>query len=314
MKKAVVIGGRGKVGSYLVPMLVREGYAVTSVSRGKTEPAVKSPEWAQVETLLLDRGGEGFEDAIAAQKADVVVDMICFKSSDMLALTGALSGGVGHFREVEHFLACGSAWMHGPSGAVPVREEECRSPLDEYGRQKDAMDREIQRLWAEDGFPGTMVHPGHIVCAGDVPVGPQGFKSLGSFEALRDGKELWLPNFGMETLHHVHAEDVAGVFIAAIRAGKPAFGQGFHAVSPRAVTMRGYAEEAASWFGREAKLQFEPFEQWGKRFTPQEVAMASDHMLHSPSCSMEKAEKVLGFTPAHSSYSAIRECLESFDL
>jgi len=42
MRKAVVIGGRGKVGGYLVPMLVNDGFEVICVSRGQTEPFVKN--------------------------------------------------------------------------------------------------------------------------------------------------------------------------------------------------------------------------------------------------------------------------------
>ena len=41
MKKVVIIGGKGKVGTYLVPMLVTGGYAVTNVSRGESKPFVE---------------------------------------------------------------------------------------------------------------------------------------------------------------------------------------------------------------------------------------------------------------------------------
>ncbi|MBQ4622947.1 MAG: hypothetical protein IJB51_00220 [Clostridia bacterium] len=42
--KACVIGGKGKVGNYLMPMLVRAGYEVYSVSRGKTDFYLDVPE------------------------------------------------------------------------------------------------------------------------------------------------------------------------------------------------------------------------------------------------------------------------------
>lgn len=308
MKKAIVIGGRGKVGSYLVPMLVEQGYAVVSVSRGQTKPYVESAAWDKVQLLTLDREKPGFEQAIAEQDADVVVDMICFTKADMVRLTDALKSNV------SHYLVCGSAWMHGHSDVVPVGEEECREPLEEYGTQKSAMDREIGRLFREEGFPGTAVHPGHIVCPNDAPINPQGFNGIETFERIKNGEEICLPNFGMETLHHVHAADVAGVFMAAIRAGEKAFGEGFHAVSGRAVTLRGYAAEAAKWYGREAKLSFKPFEEWSRDFSEKDAAQALTHMLHSPSYSMEKAERVLGFKPAFTSYEAIRDCLKSFGL
>ena len=118
----------------------------------------------------------------------------------------------------------------------------------------------------------------------------------------------------METLHHVHAKDVAGVFLAAVKAGKPAFGQGFHAVSPRAVTLRGYAAEVAGWYGRTADLRFEDFEAWQRRMGEDLAGQTLSHITHSPSASMEKAKRLLGFEPEYTSYRAVRECIASFGL
>lgn len=306
MKKAVIIGGRGKVGSYLVPMLVSEGYEIINVSRGQTEAFVKNEAWEHVTQVSLDRNKPGFESEIRNLKADVVVDMICFQNEDMLRLVNALRDSV------THYLVTGSAWMHGHSGVVPVLEDECREPLEEYGIQKSMMDKTLAQEYTKNGFPGTAVHPGHIVCPGDIPINPQGFKSLSAFNKLKVGEPVYLPNFGMETLHHVHAEDVAGVFLAAINAGKPSFGQGFHATSSRAVTLWGYAMEVAGWYGKQADLRFEPFDEWKNRVSEEEAAATFTHISHSPSCSMEKAKRLLGFEPNHTSYEAIKECISSF--
>ena len=308
MKKAVMIGGRGKVGSYLIPMLVNDGFTVTNVSRGISHQYVENEAWKEVSQLDLDREAEGFEDKIAALSPDCVIDMICFENADMEKLIDRLAGNTGHY------LVCGSIWMHGISETVPLKEEECRCPLEHYGEQKGLMDFTIARRFRESGFPGTAVHPGHIVCPGDVPINPQGYKGNAVFEALKDGAPLWLPNFGMETLHHVHASDIAGVFFAAIKAGQPAFGEGFHAVSDAAVTLYGYASEAARWFGREALLKFEPFDEWKNRVSAEDAADTYEHIRRSPNCSMEKAKRLLNFSPKYSTFDAVRECIASFGL
>jgi nucleoside-diphosphate-sugar epimerase len=174
------------------------------------------------------------------------------------------------------------------------------------------MEDTLAREYEENQFPGTVVHPGHIVCPGDPPVNPQGHKNMAVFAALRAGEPLYLPNFGLETVHHVHAKDVAGVFFSAIKSGRPAWGEGFHAVSPRAVTLRGFAEEVAGWFGQNADLHFEPYDSWKERLGAEENRMALAHLQHSPNCSMDKANYLLGFTPEYSSYRAVRECVGSF--
>jgi nucleoside-diphosphate-sugar epimerase len=308
MKKVVIIGGRGKVGGYLIPMLMNEGFNVTSVSRGKTDLLVKNDIWNQVNQVNLDRSKEGFEKEIKDLKADIVIDMICFKNDDMKRLINELRNDVGHY------LVCGSMWIHGHANMVPYSEEECREPLEEYGIEKSLMDYTITDEYNKSKFPGTSVHPGHIVCPGDVPINPQGCKSLEAFKMLKDGKTLHLPNFGMESLHHVHAKDVAGVFMAAIKAGEVSFGQGFHAISPRAVTLRGYAIEVARWYGKRANLKFEDFKIWKERMGEELSDQTFTHIIHSPSGSMKKTKSLLGFEPEYTTYQAVRECIKFFGL
>ena len=44
--------------------------------------------------------------------------------------------------------------------------------------------------------------------------------------------------------------------------GRNAVGESFHVVSPAALTLRGYAELMAAWFGQPAHQRFMPWEQW----------------------------------------------------
>ena len=46
-----------------------------------------------------------------------------------------------------------------------------------------------------------------------------------------------------------------------------ALGESFHAVADGALTLRGYAEGVARWFGREANLVFLPWERWRETVT-----------------------------------------------
>ncbi|MBC7238023.1 MAG: NAD(P)-dependent oxidoreductase, partial [Chloroflexi bacterium] len=129
------------------------------------------------------------------------------------------------------------------------------------------------------------------------------------FEKLAAGMELALPNLGMETLHHVHADDVAQLFMRALANWSNAVGQSFHAVSPAALTLRGYAHHVAGWFGREARLTFMPWDAWRQTVTAEEAQMTWDHIAHSPNCSMAKAQRLLGYEPRYSSLEAIYESL-----
>jgi nucleoside-diphosphate-sugar epimerase len=284
-------------------MLVEDGFEVINVSRGNSQPFIPHGCWDHVQQVNLDRDDPEFSRQIAALEPDIVVDKICFKESDMSALITALEG------RVEHYLVTGSVWYHGTGSVVPNTEEEDLNPFGEYGIEKLKMARTLKRKYAISQFPGTIIHPGHIVGPGHRPINPQGNQNPQVFGALMRGEPVTIPNFGMETLHHVHGADVAGVFRAAIRAGSPSYGHSFHAVSTGAVTLRGYARAVASWFGKEANLIFKPFDEFRNDVTGADADATYEHILRSSNHSMEKAKRLLGFTPRYSSFEAVKESL-----
>lgn len=306
--RAVIIGGTGHIGTYLTPYLVEAGFEVLSISRGLRQPYRPNPAWKRVRQIEMDRVAEEaagtFAERIAGMSPAVVVDLTCFTEESALALVKAL-----HSR-VEHFLHCGTIWVHGHSVEVPTKEEAPRRPFGDYGIRKAAIERALLREARQERFPATILHPGHIVGPGWNPVNPAGNFNLQVFESLATGRELALPNLGMETVHHVHAADVALAFLAAINRSDVAIGESFHIVSPAALTLRGYGERMANWFGRPARLRFLPWEEWRATVSEEDAAATWDHIAHSPNCSIEKARRKLGYAPHCTSLEAVRESVE----
>jgi len=305
--KVVVIGGTGHVGTYLVPRLVALGHEVVCISRRKREPYQPHGAWKAVQQVAIDRAaadaaGE-FGAKVAALEPDVVIDMICFTPESARQLVEALRG------KVRHFLHTGTVWVHGPSVEVPTTEEQPRAPFGEYGIQKAAIEDYLLGEARQSRFPATIVHPGHIVGPGWAPLNPQGNFNLEVFGKLARGEELILPNLGLETVHHVHADDVAQVFVKAIANWSSAVGQSFHAVSPAALSLRGYAESVARWFGREAKLRYLPWEEWRKTVSDEDADSTWDHIAHSPNCSTAKGQRLLGYQPRYRSLEAVHEAV-----
>ena len=118
-----------------------------------------------------------------------------------------------------------------------------------------------------------------------------------------------MPYLGLETLHHVHADDVAQAFVLALDHPSQVVGEAFNVVSEQALTMRGYAEAVASWFGQEARLRYDPWETWRQTVSPEDAEHARNHLRHSPCISMAKARRVLGYAPGHSSLGALHEAV-----
>ncbi len=306
--RAVIVGGTGHIGTYLTPYLVDAGFEVVCVSRGLRQPYRPNPAWKRVRRVELDRVAEEaagtFAEKIAKLSPAIVVDLTCFTEESALALVRTLRG------RIEHFLHCGTIWVHGHSVQVPTSEEAPRHPFGDYGIRKAAIERALILEARQRKFPATVLHPGHIVGPGWVPLNPAGNFNLKVFETLAAGGELALPNLGMETLHHVHSADVALAFLAALNRSDTTIGESFHIVSPAALTLRGYAERVAGWFGRASRLRFLPWKEWRATVSEEDAATTWDHIAHSPNCSIEKARRKLGFAPHHSSLEAVRESVE----
>jgi nucleoside-diphosphate-sugar epimerase len=309
MAKVVIIGGSGHVGTYLVPRLVEAGHAVVNVTRGQRKPYRPHEAWKAVETVIADRDSEErggiFGSHIAMLEADIVVDMICFRLDSAEHIVRALQG------RVQHFLHCGTIWVHGPQTTVPTSEDAPRNAFGEYGTQKAAIEEYLLREAHRNRFPATVFRPGHIAGPGWTPLNPAGHFNNEAFNVIARGDELAIPNFGMETVHHVHADDVAQMVMRAIANWSGAVGEAFNTVSPGAVNLKGYAEAMYRWFGHEPKVKFLPWDEWKALQSEKDAQATWEHIYSSPSHSIAKAQRLLGYKPRYTSLEAVYESVEA---
>ena len=306
--RIVIIGGSGHVGTYLVPRLVAAGHEVINLSRGERDPYQPHAAWNSVQQIKIDRIEEekagAFGQRVVDLQPDVVIDMICFTLESAQHLVETLRGNV------QHFLSCGTVWVHGPSVEVPTTEEQPRRPFGEYGIQKAAIEAYLLNEARRNGFPATVLHPGHIVGPGWVPLNPAGHFNPKIFAQLARGEEIALPNLGMETVQHVHADDVAQSFVQAMANWTNAVGESFHVVSPAAISLRGYAERMAAWFDQPAKLRFLPWDEWLATVSEDEAQATWDHIAHSPNCSIAKGQRLINYQPRYTSLQAVQEAVQ----
>lgn len=303
--RVVVIGGTGHIGTYLVPSLVRSGHEAVVISRGSRRPYREDPLWGEVEMVTCDResaeaDGE-FGALVAGLRPDAVVDLTCFTTEQAEHLVGALDG--------QHLVHTGSIWSYGPSTLVPTTEDVPKHPYGYYGVNKLAIER---YLMGQDRVRASVVHPGHISGPGWMPIGPAGNIDPAVIESLRAGGSCVLPDRGGETIHHVHADDVAGLHQTCLEQPDAATGESFNSVCTQALTLRGYAELVARHFGHEPKLEFLPWEQFQARVDPEQAEITLDHIGRAPMFSMEKARTLLGFVPKHSVTETVLEAIDAW--
>ncbi|WP_212996573.1 NAD-dependent epimerase/dehydratase family protein [Winogradskya consettensis] len=304
MRRAVVIGATGHVGTYLVPRLVRAGYEVVAVSRGERTPYHDAPEWRSVERVTADREAEDaagtFGARIAALQPDAVIDLICFTPGSARQLVNAL-------RPTRPLLLhCGTIWVHGRTARLPVTEDEPRTAYGEYGTGKAAIEELLHRETLAGGVPSVVLHPGHISGPGWPVITPAGNLDPDVWRRLATGEPVALPALGLGVLHHVHADDVAQAFERALT--RPAaIGQSFHVVAEQAMTCRGLAAGVAGWFGREPVLDLVDWPEFEKRAGAEHAGATREHVERSIAASIDRARAVLGYAPRYSSLDALRE-------
>lgn len=305
--RVVVIGGTGHIGTFLVPRLVSAGHEVIVASRGKREPYLPHPAWSEVRHIEIDRAAEDeagtFGSRIAALSADAVVDLICFTTPSAQQLVDALRP------RRTLLLHCGTMWVHGRPTTVPVTEDMPRHPFGDYGIKKAAIEKLLLDATRRGDARATVLHPGHLVGPGWNPVNPAGHFNLDVFRRIARGEGLVLPNEGMETVHHVHAADVAQAFELALNHPDDAVGESFHVVSPAPMTLRAYAEGMFAHFGQRPRLEFLPWDEWRHTVSEDEAATTWDHIAHSPNGSIAKARRKLGYAPRYGSLEAVIESI-----
>jgi nucleoside-diphosphate-sugar epimerase len=307
--RLVVIGGTGHIGTFLIPRLVNAGHEVIVANRGKREPYAPHPAWNAVRRIDIDRPAEDAAGTLGARiaelEADAVVDLICFTPASAQQLVNALQ------ERQTLLLHCGTMWVHGRSTTVPTTEDMPRHPFGDYGIRKAAIEQLLLDSTRRGAARAVILHPGHLVGPGWNPLNPAGHFNPDVFTRIARGELLQLPNEGMETVHHVHADDVAQAFELALTHPDDAVGESFHVVSPAPLTLRAYAEAMFAHFGQPARLGFLPWDEWRQTVTEDEAAATWDHIAHSPHGSIEKARRRLGYAPRYTSLEAVIESLRT---
>jgi len=307
--KVVVIGGSGHIGTYLVPKLVREGHQVVMVSRGKSEPYTRDWAWDKAEHVVLNRSNDpDFSAKIAEMNADVVIDLICFKLDEVKEMVKALKE-----TDLSHYLYCSTIWTHGRTETIPVDPKGEKYPLDEYGKQKYESEKYLLHEYRVNKFPATMISPGQICGPGWSIITPLGYGDDSVFQRIAKGEEIMLPNFGMETLHPVHAEDVAQLFVAAMNHRTQSLGENFYAVSEDSLTLYGYAMAMYRFFGQEPKVSFLSWDKWSEHVADEkQVNTAYLHLARSGYFSIDNAKRLLDFQPRYSAVQVVEASIQSY--
>ncbi len=308
--RILVVGGTGHIGSYLVPRLLMGGHQVMVLARNPV-PQHADPRllWGSVEWIVADREQEErdgcWEARMRAVEAEVVVDITAQTPSQCQSMYRAFNG------RLQHYLFTGTIWAYGPCERIPYEEHFPRKPICSYGCQNAASEAWLLRQYRTDGFPATIIHPGHISGRRWLPIDPQGSRNgIGVYRKLATGQPVQLADNGLATLHHVHADDLAQLYEAAILNRERALGEAFNGVAPYAMSLLGCTRACAAFFGREAMVEFVPLAKMADFEGAESATIIASHAIMSPCCSIEKGRRLLDYRPRYTTERIYAECIE----
>ena len=309
--KVVVIGGTGHIGTFLIPMLVNAGYETIYISRGKSQPYVNDPAWKKAQKVIMDRNSEkDFSNKVIEMKPDIIVDLINYNVNDTKKMVEVIQKS----NCCNHYLYCSTIWAHGRSEILPVgRESLSKEPICNYGKDKYESEKYLIEKFRKENFPMTIIAPGQISGPGWNIINPWGGVDYRPFQIIANGDTIFLPNFGQETLHHIHGEDVAQLFFKAIVNRNQALGEVFNAVSGGSITLYGYAKLLYEYFGKEPKIEFKPWNEFCEYVAnKKETDLGYLHFIRSGYFNYEKEEKLLGCRPKYTNVEAIKAAVKSY--
>ncbi len=287
--KILIIGGTGHIGKFLTPMLVRNGYEVTVLTRGATPPGPE-PEWERVERLqgAYVRGTQDWAQSVAARRPEVVVDIL---GADVEALYRSVRP---HCR---HLVCCGSVWMLGTPRRVPTPEiPQTPCPFAGYRRRFEELQR-LRKAAAADGVAFTAILPPNICGPGKVPLDTRGGRSLEVHRALARGAEVALPFPGNNLIGPCDAEDIARAFVLAIENPDAARNEFFNVGSAYALTLEQFVSTYADIYGKPLPIRWVGADEFVLDILPEPGAHF--HFIANMCPAIDKIKTKLGYVPRH---------------
>jgi nucleoside-diphosphate-sugar epimerase len=261
MFDALVLGGTGLISTAVTRQLAARGARVTVFNRGLRAGALPDG----VRQITGDRADrEAFVGAFARERFDVVIDMICYTPEHAEDTARAFRG------RCAQVILCSSALTYGP-GLPPsalVDEARPQEPRSEYGRDKVACERLLQRAADGGAFALTVLRAAHTYGPGgpmDDPLGTDGV----AWDRVARGLPLLLPGDGLGLWQSTHRDDCARLFAHAAM-NERTFGEAYNATRDEVITWRDYHREVARALDTRAAVICAPtrwlLAQGGERF------------------------------------------------
>lgn len=246
--KVLIVGGTGLISTGIVEQLRGRSAEITLFNR-----AQRPSQLGDLPVIVGDRNVPAqFEERLARERFDVVIDMICFSPAQAEASVRAFAG------RTAQLVFCSTVCTYGVEIPPHVLIDETFPlvPTSEYARNKVTCERIFERAAQSRHFEATIIRPSNTYGPGASLIDQMEFDSV-VWDRVEQGLPVLLAGDGIGLWQATHRRDVGRLF--AYAAGNPkTYGQAFNATRDHVFTWRDYYREAARALGTEAEVVLVP--------------------------------------------------------
>ncbi len=277
--KVLLVGGTGLISTGIVEHLRARGADLTLFNRG-----MRAGDVDGLRVIVGDRNQPAqFEEHLASERFDVVIDMICFSPAQAEASVRAFAG------RTQQLIFCSTVCTYGIDipPHVLVDESFPLRPISEYARNKVSCEQIFERAAAAGQFQTTIVRPSNTYGPGASLIDQMEFDSV-VWDRVANGLPVLLAGDGIGLWQSTHRHDVGRLF--AYAAGNPkTYGAAFNATRDQVFTWRDYYREAAQALGTTAEVVLAPAG-WVVAQRPQRFSFLNEITRYHGAYSSEKAK------------------------
>ncbi|WP_174591075.1 GDP-mannose 4,6-dehydratase [Methanocella conradii] len=299
LRKVLLTGGLGQVGSYLCEELVRRGYVVTILDNLSSGANAYPPEANFVKGDIRDAGLVNIlvsrADAVIHCAAQIFVarsmeDPVFDADNNVMGTLNLLNAS--RKAGVARFVYFSSAATYGNPVRLPLDESHPQEPLSPYGASKLSGEKYALMFYRAYGLPVTSIRPFNIYSPRQDPSNPYSGVISKFIDKVSHGMSPIVYGDGSATRDFVSVHDVVDMVMLMLEK-EEAVGRAFNCGTGKATRIDELARMVIDLYGIDLEPEFQPERPGDIKDSYADISLAKKALGYTPKVGLKEGLKDL---------------------